>query len=143
HQTFAYQKAMNKRKVWIEPLKASAKDWHGMRRFRLRRLWRVNCEALGTATGQNLKRLLQKRGWGRRPFPAEAVATVPPANREPEESPRRDRRKNYQPSVAVASLVARGALRVLFEPQTSRFSLVISNYISFHIAQYFTLNILF
>src|SRR6266568_7239949 len=42
HQTFAYQKAMNKRKVWIEPLFAEAKDWHGMRRFRLRRLWRVN-----------------------------------------------------------------------------------------------------
>ncbi len=25
------------------------------------------------AAGQNLKRLLKKRGWGRRPFPAEAV----------------------------------------------------------------------
>src|SRR6266568_4995567 len=74
HQTFAYQKAMNKRKVWIEPLFAEAKDWHGMRRFRLRRLWRVNCEALVTATGQNLKRLLRKRGWGRRPFPSEAMS---------------------------------------------------------------------
>jgi len=39
----------------------------------LRRLWRVNCEALMRAAGQNLKRLLQKRGWGRRPYPAEAV----------------------------------------------------------------------
>src|SRR5438067_1071773 len=57
HQTFAYQKAMNQRKVWIEPLKASAKDWHGMRRFRLRRLWRVNGEASVPATGQNLTRL--------------------------------------------------------------------------------------
>jgi hypothetical protein len=45
----------------------------GMRRFRLRRLWRVNCEALMRATGQNLKRLPKKRGWGRRPCPAEAV----------------------------------------------------------------------
>jgi len=44
-----------------------------MRRFRLRLLWRVNCEALRIAAGQNLKRLLKKRGWGRRPFPAEAV----------------------------------------------------------------------
>jgi transposase len=76
-QTFAYQKALNKRKVWVEPLFAEAKDWHGMRRFRLRFLWRVNCEALVTAAGQNLKRLLQKRGWGRRPFPAEAVAMQP------------------------------------------------------------------
>jgi hypothetical protein len=25
------------------------------------------------AAGQNLKRLLKKRGWGRRPFPAEAI----------------------------------------------------------------------
>jgi hypothetical protein len=36
--------------------------WHGLRRFRLRRLWRVNCEALLVASGQNLKRLLQSRG---------------------------------------------------------------------------------
>jgi hypothetical protein len=40
-----------------------------MRRYRLRRLWRVNCEALIRAAGQNLKRLLKKRGWGRRPWP--------------------------------------------------------------------------
>ena len=72
HQTAAYKKAMNKRKVWVEPLFAEAKDWHGMRRFRLRELWRVNIEALMKAAGQNLKRLLKKRGWGRRPFPAEA-----------------------------------------------------------------------
>jgi hypothetical protein len=69
HGTEAYAKALRKRKVWVEPLFAEAKDWHGLRRFRLRRLWRVNCEALLTAAGQNLKRLLQQRGWGRRPFP--------------------------------------------------------------------------
>ena len=51
------------------PLCASRKDWHGMRRYRLRRLWRGNCEALVRATGQNLKRLLKKRGWGRHPWP--------------------------------------------------------------------------
>ena len=68
-QTPAYEKALRKRQVWVEPLFAEGKQWHGMRRFRLRRLWRVNCEALVIATGQNLKRLLQKRGWGRRPFP--------------------------------------------------------------------------
>jgi transposase len=69
----AYKKAIRKRSVWVEPLFAEAKDWHGMRRFRLRLLWRVNCEALLIAAGQNLKRLLKKRGWGRRPFPAEAM----------------------------------------------------------------------
>jgi len=139
HQTFAYQKAMNKRKVWVEPLFAEAKDWHGMRRFRLRRLWRVNCEALVTATGQNLKRLLQKRGWGRRPFPAEAVATMPPPDFEPVESPRHDVLKSYRPRVAEASLVTRGALSTFFEPQTSLFSLIISSYTSslYYIISYF------
>src|SRR6266436_4735066 len=65
-QTEPYKKALRKRQVWVEPIFAEAKDWHGMRRFRLRRLWRVNCEALRIAAGQNLKRLLKKRGWGRR-----------------------------------------------------------------------------
>jgi hypothetical protein len=73
HTTEAYKKAYRKRSVWVEPLFAEAKDWHGLRRFRLRELWRVNCETLRVAAGQNLKRLLKKRGWGRRPFPAEAV----------------------------------------------------------------------
>ena len=59
-QTLAYHKALNKRKVWIEPLFGEGKQWHGMRHFRLRRLWRVNCEALVIASGQNLKRLLQQ-----------------------------------------------------------------------------------
>lgn len=71
--TEAYQKAIRKRSVWVEPLFAEGKDWHGMRRFRLRRLWRVNCEALVIAAGQNLKRLLSKRGWGRRPLPSGAA----------------------------------------------------------------------
>ena len=73
HETEAYTKAYRKRTVWVEPLFAEGKDWHGMRRFRLRELWRVNCEGLMRAAGQNLKRLIQKRGWGRRPFPAKAM----------------------------------------------------------------------
>ena len=71
--TEAYKKALRKRSVWVEPLFAEGKDWHGMRRFRLRELWRVNCEGVMRAAGQNLKRLLKKRGWGRRPCPAEAL----------------------------------------------------------------------
>src|SRR6266851_1176104 len=73
HTTEPYKKAMRKRSVWVEPLFAEGKQWHGMRRFRLRRLWRVNCEALIRAAGQNLKRLLKKRGWGRRPWPEGAA----------------------------------------------------------------------
>jgi transposase len=69
HMTEPYKKAIRKRSVWVEPLFGEAKQWHGLRRFRLRRLWRVNTEALVTASGQNLKRLLSRSGWGRRPFP--------------------------------------------------------------------------
>jgi Transposase DDE domain len=75
HTTEAYKKAYRKRSVWVEPLFAEGKQWHGMRRFRLRELWRVHCEGLMRAAGQNLKRLLKKLGWGRRPFPAEAMYT--------------------------------------------------------------------
>jgi transposase len=130
HQTLAYQKAMNKRKVWVEPLFAEAKDWHGMRRFRLRRLWRVNCEAQIIAAGQNLKRLLQKRGWGRRPFPAEAGAALAPAHGEADEFPRHDPLKSSRPrpNVAVVSLLFYGATRTFFHSQTSWFSLVIIMY---------------
>jgi hypothetical protein len=56
--TFPYEKALRKRRVWVEPLFAEAKDWHGMRRFRLRRLEKVNAEVLMIASGQNVKRLI-------------------------------------------------------------------------------------
>ena len=74
--TSAYQKAVRKRQVWVEPLFAEGKQWHQMRRFRLRRLWRVNTEAFLIAAGQNLKRLLQRWGWGRRPFPSGKAAAT-------------------------------------------------------------------
>jgi transposase len=73
HETEAYEKAMRKRKLWTEPLFAEAKLWHGLRRFRLRRLWRVNIEALMVATAQNLKRLLTWRGPRYRPASGMAV----------------------------------------------------------------------
>jgi hypothetical protein len=38
-----------------------------VRRFRLRGLIKVNGEALLIAAGQNLKRLLNRAGWGYRP----------------------------------------------------------------------------
>ena len=76
--TAPYEKALRKRKVWVEPMFAEAKEWHGMRRFRLRRLWRVNAEALLIAAGQNIKRLLAFSG--RRPRKlAQVQALRPPA----------------------------------------------------------------
>jgi transposase len=79
HQTVAYRKAMSKRKVWVEPLFGEAKDWHGLRRFRLRGLWKVNCESLRIAAGQNLKRWLSNGGWGRRhgPWGSLALSSMP------------------------------------------------------------------
>lgn len=77
-ETEPYQKAIRKRKVWIEPLFAEGKLWHGMRRFRTRTLEKVNTEALMMATGQNVKRLL---AFGRRgpKKMAQAAALRPPA----------------------------------------------------------------
>ncbi len=72
-ETEPYQKALRKRGVWVEPLFGEAKDWHGLRRFRLRGLEKVNTEALLTASGQNVKRLLSARSWGRRPYPGGAL----------------------------------------------------------------------
>lgn len=120
----SYKKALRKRQVWVEPLFAEGKDWHGMRRFRLRRLWRVNSEALLRAAGQNLKRLLKKRGWGRRPFPTEAVALMPVERGEAEALPRNALLKNQRASTAVASLVSSSVARTFLEAQTSWFSLI-------------------
>ena len=58
HATESYKRAMRKRAVWIEPLFGEAKQWHGLRQFRLRGLMKVNTESLLTAAGQNLKRWL-------------------------------------------------------------------------------------
>lgn len=73
----AYKKAMRKRKVWIEPMFAKAKQWHGMERVRLRRLEKVNTEVLITAAGQNIKRSLTFGGRGPRKL-AQAAALRPP-----------------------------------------------------------------
>jgi hypothetical protein len=77
HTTEVYQRAMRKRQVWIEPLFAEAKDWHGLRRFRLRGLVNVNIEGLLVAAGQNLKRFLTATGWGRRHAPCGSLLALP------------------------------------------------------------------
>jgi hypothetical protein len=77
HATEAYKKAMRKRQVWVEPLFAEAKLWHGLRRFRRRGPMNVNIEGLLIATGQNLKRLLAAKGWGRRHAPCGSLVALP------------------------------------------------------------------
>jgi transposase len=57
-QTEPCRKALGKRAVWIEPLFGEAKEWHGLRRFSLRGLEKVDSEALMIASGQNVKRLV-------------------------------------------------------------------------------------
>jgi transposase len=99
HQTEPYQKAMRKRKVWVEPIFAEAKLWHGVRRFRLRRLWRVTTEALMIASVQNLKRLRNPPRSGRTPASGMA-ASVP------------DRQRALLPLVRMLSVVT-GAIKVV------------------------------
>jgi hypothetical protein len=81
HATEAYLKAIRKRQVWVEPLFAEAKEWHGLRRFRRRGLVNVNIEGLLIAAGQNLKRFLAPTGWGRRHAPCGSLVAL---SREPE-----------------------------------------------------------
>lgn len=80
--TAAYQKALRKRAVWVEPLFGEAKEWHGLHCFRLRGLGKVHCEGVLVAAGQNLKRWLSRTGWGHRHGPAGTLALdlAPPAN---------------------------------------------------------------
>ena len=67
--------------MWVEPLFAEGKEWHGMSRFRLRRLRKVNAEALLVAAGQNVKRLLE---FGRRgPRKVVQAAALRPPERLP------------------------------------------------------------
>jgi hypothetical protein len=77
HETEAYKKAIRKRQVWVEPLFAEAKEWHGLRRLRLRGLINANIQGLLIAAGQNLKHFLAARGWGRRHAPCGSLVALP------------------------------------------------------------------
>jgi len=76
HATERYKKAIRKRQVWVEPLFAEAKLWHGLRRFRRRGLANVNIEGLLITAGQNPKRLLVATGWGRRHVPCGSLVVL-------------------------------------------------------------------
>jgi hypothetical protein len=92
--TEPYRKALRKRAVWVEPLFAEAKGWHGAGRFRLGRLEKVNTEALMTAAGQNVKRLL---AFG---TPEETVAggRSPTARSQPSRVPWNPKTRQEMPS---------------------------------------------
>lgn len=64
HDTEPCLRAIRKRQAWVEPLFAEAKNRHGLRRFHLRGIEKVNMEGLMIASGQNLKRLLKYSGTG-------------------------------------------------------------------------------
>ena len=75
----------------------------------------VNGEALLVASGQNLKRLLQKRGWERRPFPAQAVALMPPQMQEAERESRTrfvQRQQRQSASIAATSLASWTTIKI-------------------------------
>jgi len=74
HKTEVYKKAQRKRSVWVEPVFGEVKQWHQGRRFRLRRLRKVNIESLIRASGQNIKRLLKQTGRKHTPDPAHSMA---------------------------------------------------------------------
>ena len=76
HATEAYKKAIRKRQVCVEPMFAEAKEWHGLRRLRLRGLMNANIQGLLIAAGQNLKRFLASTGWGRRNAPCGSLLTL-------------------------------------------------------------------
>ena len=105
--TFLYEKALRKRRVWVEPLFAEAKDWHGMRRFRLRRLEKVNMEALLIALGQNVKRLLTLEGHRPRKL-AQAAALRPSVATGPEFSCAREHlsSRSWRPTRAFFNRLA-------------------------------------
>jgi hypothetical protein len=67
---------MRKRQVWVESLFAEVKEWHGLRRLRLRGLLNANIQGLLIASGQNLKRFLAATGWGRRHAPCGSLLAI-------------------------------------------------------------------
>jgi transposase len=77
YDTEAYKKAMRKRQVWVEPLFGEGKQWHQMRKFRLRGLHKVNIQGLLIAAGQNIKRLLTFKKPRHRFAPIGSVAALP------------------------------------------------------------------
>lgn len=74
-KTYEYKKQMKMRKHIIESLFGEAKEFHGLRRARFRRLERVTIQVLWTATILNIKRIL-KNAMGTKGAVANAFSVI-------------------------------------------------------------------
>ena len=63
-ETEPYKKALRKRKVWVEPMFAKAKEWHGMRRFRLKEALAGESRGYGDRRGPKRKAAAHVLGQG-------------------------------------------------------------------------------
>ena len=77
HATEAYKKAMRKRQVWVEPLFAEAKEWHGLRRLRLRGLVQRQHPGAADRGRAEPEALAGRDGWGRRHAPCGSLVALP------------------------------------------------------------------
>ena len=110
--TPAYQKALRKRSVWVEPLFGEAKDWHGLRRFRLRRLPKVNTAGPARPPpGRTSSACSGAAGWGRRPWPGHPTTAAAAGAAWPRGHARRSRRL-HEASVRPALQHDRAARQV-------------------------------
>jgi hypothetical protein len=76
-ETPAYQKALRKRQVWVEPLFGEAKQWHQLVKFRRRGLAKVNSAGVMTAAAQNIKRLVSHQARPKPKAPAGGALRLP------------------------------------------------------------------
>ncbi|MDB5056713.1 MAG: hypothetical protein JWO59_185, partial [Chloroflexi bacterium] len=51
HTTPAFEQAMRKRSVWVEPLFGEAKQWHGLHKLRFRGLPNLNIQSVLIVAG--------------------------------------------------------------------------------------------
>jgi hypothetical protein len=79
HATEAYAKAMRKRQVWVEPLFAEAKLWHGLSRFRLRGLPKGQQRGPADRGRTESEATAQPLGVGTAPVPERVAGSRPPA----------------------------------------------------------------
>ena len=76
HATEPYKKAYRKRSVWVEPLFAEAKDWHGLRRFRLRLHGPRQLRSLANRGWTKSEALAQETGMGTASVPSRGAVRL-------------------------------------------------------------------
>jgi len=81
------------------------------------------------AAGQNLKRLLKKRGWGRRPWPEAAVCAASHPDWEDDEQPMEEAPGRKWARPLVASMVSLGSTWGSRHVEPGTFSLAIEAFV--------------